>query len=311
MRLPVPLERVATECPLAAVHGPSPLLPGPGAFGAGPFAGVLFEIRCCSRCGLGVTSPLPTPENARALYEDRSSDDFQPDDPPAVASLKRYFAGRDAARFARYAAGATEVLDFSCGNGAFVRALSRALPGARVRGSDVHEEPPPGLPAERYVPFDALDRMPGAFDLVLARHVLEHTYDPVRSLEGLFRLAAPGGVLAIEVPSLETPLRRLFGPHWDGYYVPYHPLHFTQRSLRLALEAAGFRVVATGGAEMPKMGRSLRNVLGGRYGPGHFLAGVALHPLQLLVGSVTRRPVCLRIWGRRPGGASSPLQATA
>lgn len=300
MRPPIPLGLVTAECPLTAVHGPSTLRPAAETFGAGPFAGVLFEIRRCLTCGLGVTSPLPSPEDARALYADRSSDDFQPDDPPAVASLKRRFAERDAARLARYATGATEVLDFSCGNGAFVRALSRALPSARVWGSDVHEEPPPGVPEDRYVPFDALERMPGRFGLILARHVLEHTYDPVRSLEGLHRLASPGGVLAIEVPSFETPLRRLFGRRWDGYYVPYHPLHFTRGSLRLALEAAGFRVVATGGAEMPKMGRSLRNVLGGRYGPVHFLAGVALHPLQLLVGSVTRRPVCLRIWGRRP-----------
>jgi hypothetical protein len=104
----------------------------------------------------------------------------------------------------------------------------------------------------------------------------------------------------VEVPSLETPVRLLFGRAWDGYYVPFHPIHFTRNSLNKAFVEAGLEVVREGKAEMPKMGRSLQNVFRSDYNTALFAAGVLLHPLQIVIGAATRSSVCLRIWGRKP-----------
>jgi SAM-dependent methyltransferase len=299
----VPLTFVPSTCPLAAVHGRSNLREIVEAYGTGPYQDRLFEILECSQCGLGLSSPVPPPEDAAALYADRTSNDFQPDDPGLVARVKALFARRDAARFAKYSGQARKILDYACGNGAFSLALSQLFPAAQVSASDYHDHAPEGLasggPNIQYLPYAKLTEAAGRFDLVVARHVLEHTYTPIEFLRSLRELAAPSGVVALEVPSLDTPLRRIFGRHWDNYYMPYHPLHFTKGSLTLAVEAAGFKVLGIGAAEMPKMGRSLRNVVGGSYTPLLFAAGVALQPVQVMLGWLTGSSVCMRLWARR------------
>ncbi len=51
---------------------------------------------------------------------------------------------------------------------------------------------------------------------------------------------------------------------------------------------------------MPKVGRSLRNLLGCRYNMALFGAGVLLHPLQFAARFLTGQPTCLRLWARKP-----------
>ena len=290
---------IQSSCPLEPVHGSSHLSKAGEAFGARPYDREVFEIHECDRCGLGLTRPLPKPENAGELYSERTSIDFQPEDTSAIAAIKLYFAKRDAASFAKYSPNAKSILDYGCGNGAFTIALRERFSSARVYGTDYHEACPSALKPQEYIPYSALAQKKGQFDLILLRHVLEHTYDPAKFLGELRELLTEGGVLAIEVPRFDTPLRQAFGKHWDGYYVPYHPLHFTPKSLALAAESAGLTVVGEGKAEMPKMGRTLRNLLGCSYNPLLFVAGVALHPVQLGVGLLTNTAVCLRLWARK------------
>jgi SAM-dependent methyltransferase len=287
------------RCPLTASHGPSKVIKFSEAFGAGPYETDTFSILQCSTCGLGITSPVPSPDSSHLLYADRTSGDFQPGDAKLVAVAKDFFARRDARIFARESPAPRSVLDYACGNGAFARALRQILPTAKVYATDYHEEPPAGVPGNTYIPYSRLSERDGEFDLILARHVLEHTYDPTEFLSHLRKLLSKSGVLVIEVPALDTAVRLLFGKRWDGYYVPYHPLHFTKQSLAMAIESAGMKVVSAGTAEMPKMGRSLRNILGCSYNPMLFAAGAVLHPVQVLVGRFTGTAVCLRIWATR------------
>jgi SAM-dependent methyltransferase len=290
---------VQSACPLTPAHGSSKIVKTGEAFGAPPYDRHVFEIYQCDRCGLGLTRPLPSPENAGDLYSERTSNDFQPGDADTVNAIKQYFARHDAAKFAKYSQKLNTILDYGCGNGAFTIALKEQFPNAQVYGTDYHHSPPSGMSAENYVAYADLGNFANRFDLVLARHVLEHTYDPTAFLRSLRELLTPEGILVIEVPSLDTPLRRLFGKYWDGYYVPYHPLHFTRESLALAIESAGLRVVGHGKAEMPKMGRTLRNIFQCPYNPLLFAAGVALQPVQVGVGLATNTAVCLRIWARK------------
>ncbi len=146
------------------------------------------------------------------------------------------------------------------------------------------------------------------FDLVLCRHVLEHTYNPVEFLKGVHDLMRPGGVLLLEVPNLDAPLRRLFGKYWDGYYVPYHPIHFSSAALQRVAVNAGFVPDKFGGCEMPKIGRSLRNMIGCSYNSALFAVGVLLHPLQFAARFLTGQPTCLRLWARKPEQAAEKLE---
>lgn len=272
------------------------------AVGDGQFADRTFTIWECTSCQIGFTDPVPSEETSHLLYEDRESNDFQPDDPKIVSRLKAFAAKRDARRMFRdvRVPDGSYVLDFGCGNGAFSRAVQELYPRASSMGADSHPVPP-NLAESSYYSYNQLRNLNHKFDVILCRHVLEHTYDPVQTLTFLRTLLTDSGTLIIEVPSLETKVKSLFGKYWDGYYAPFHPLHFTRRSLARVLELAGFEVTRQGSAEMPKMGRSIRNVLNCRYGPVLFALGMLLQPVQVGIGLLTGTSVCLRAWARPAG----------
>jgi len=237
------------------------------------------------------------------LYEDRTSCDFQPNDSWLARALKRIAAERDVRALVDVAPlrqPASRMLDFACGNGAFAAAMGTLFPRSAVWATDFHIEAPPML-KNTDIHYAAYRDLPahGPFDLILCRHVLEHTYNPLAFFRSVGDLMNPGGILVIEVPNLQAPLRRLFGKYWDGYYVPYHPIHFSAAALRQAAVSAGLVPEKAGGCEMPKIGRSLRNLIGCGYNGVLFVAGVFLHPVQFAVKSLTGEPTCLRLWARK------------
>jgi SAM-dependent methyltransferase len=272
-------------------------------FGAGHFEKDLFSIYRCRDCGIGITDPLPTEEDSRLLYEERVSCDFQVDDSSWSSALKNYVADRDVRAFTQGIGikdAAPRMLDYACGNGAFALSMRRVFPQSSVWATDYHSEAPEMLKGSGvpYVSYAGLSQSV-PFNIVLCRHVLEHTYDPVMFLCRIGDLIRPNGILIIEVPNFLAPMRKIFGKHWDGYYVPYHPIHFSATALRQAVTSAGFVPQRAGGCEMPKIGRSLRNTIGCQYNSALFIAGVLLHPVQFLAAALTGEPTCLRIWARK------------
>ncbi len=92
----------------------------------------------------------------------------------------------------------------------------------------------------------------GAFDLVLAKDVLEHVAREriVETTRALGRALRPGGTLVVSVPHAVS---------FAGVYVRYgdftHTTAFTEESLRYVLEAAGLSRIANHG---PRFGATLR-----------------------------------------------------
>lgn len=76
-----------------------------------------------------------------------------------------------------------------------------------------------------------------AVDAIVARHVLEHVYDPVGFIHYLTGLTQPDGVLIIEVPDLTD-----FGAHTDSLHFE-HLHHFTVASMSSLLERSGLRPI--------------------------------------------------------------------
>jgi SAM-dependent methyltransferase len=103
--------------------------------------------------------------------------------------------------------------------------------GARIRPINVHDLDPS---AER-------------FDAITLTDVLEHVPYPGRVLRRILALLAPGGCLAVKVPSAPAQITK---ERWRGRLVPgyqptvadnlVHVSHFSAVSLRRALEDAGF-----------------------------------------------------------------------
>ena len=130
------------------------------------------------------------------------------------------------------------LLDIGCGNGAFLRAFSRALPGWTLAGtelSDATRTTVESIPRVEALYTCPLAETPGPFTVVSLVHVLEHIAHLPTLLAAVAEKLEPGGLLFVEVPSsASNPFDLLIADHAS---------HFTRTSLTGALEAAGFRIL--------------------------------------------------------------------
>lgn len=130
------------------------------------------------------------------------------------------------------------LLDIGCGNGSFLSAWSRLIPGWSLCGSEVSEkykarvESIPGV--EKLFACDVPD-IPGSFDVISLVHVLEHIPSPVEVLRQARRKLKPGGLLFVEVPDCEQNVFMLL--------VADHCSHFSPPLLAGVVAAAGFEVL--------------------------------------------------------------------
>ncbi|MCE9563650.1 MAG: class I SAM-dependent methyltransferase [Planctomycetes bacterium] len=86
---------------------------------------------------------------------------------------------------------------------------------------------------------DALAAKFGRPDVLLARHVLEHTHDTPAALEWAAKLVRPGGYVVFEVPDTVRALDRLdYTTVWEE-----HTLYFTPTTLRACVGLGGFEIL--------------------------------------------------------------------
>lgn len=142
----------------------------------------------------------------------------------------------------------TRVLDVGCGAAPGLRYLHER--GITAVGVDVSAAALTAarrlLPNARLVRCD-LDRglpfVPGNFDLVLMSEVVEHVADLRLVLSEVRRVLRPGGALVLTTPNLWD-VRRVVaaagGPPWTGDLDDTHINLQSPRTLRRALEVAGF-----------------------------------------------------------------------
>jgi SAM-dependent methyltransferase len=90
----------------------------------------------------------------------------------------------------------------------------------------------------------------GSFDVIALSDVFEHICDSLEFLQQAGRFLAPDGILYIKVPNarwnaFKQAMLGVLGKApqqgvWDSYE---HVVHYTDRTLRMTLEKAGFEVV--------------------------------------------------------------------
>jgi 2-polyprenyl-3-methyl-5-hydroxy-6-metoxy-1,4-benzoquinol methylase len=137
------------------------------------------------------------------------------------------------------------LLDFGCGNGAFLEQMAQQ--GWQVTGIDVIV--PEELARRAAGRFPVLagslphaDLAPRTFDVITMWQSLEHVHDPLAVLHEARRLLVPGGQLLISVPNLASASFGWFGANWFGLDLPRHLTHFTPTTLHRMLQRAGFHV---------------------------------------------------------------------
>ena len=128
-------------------------------------------------------------------------------------------------------------LDYGCGKGAFLRAISDRLPAWSLVGADLTEtnrSDVEGIPGAEYVTIPKLEAN-RRFDLISLIHVVEHLANPAQVLVELASMLTETGLIVIQVPRYET------NPF--DLVVFDHLSHFSGRSLRSLATLAGLDVL--------------------------------------------------------------------
>lgn len=270
------------------------------------YSGQTLDLLRCGTCGFAQPAARPAlPRFFDRLYDQRWSDEwieseFQADYKDVIfrgildtlarrldpSRRKLLDVGAHAGRFialARQQGWAAEGLELNPKTAAYAARRTRAT----VRQLNVHE----------------VDAATAAFDAITVTDVLEHIPDPIGVLTRIAALLAPGGWTAVKVPSGPGQLRK---EQWRGRLVPgYRPTladnlvhvnHFSPRSLRIALERAGFRdvVITPGAPELPAgsgwRGAVSRSVRRGLHQAARILPGGIDLPVTLNLQAYARRP---------------------
>jgi len=142
-----------------------------------------------------------------------------------------------AARYLRQFGDARTILDLGCGTGEFGRLAGGAVEVHGVDSDPLAVEAASRWGRARLADLDAepLPFADASFDAVLAKDIFEHLHKPGHVAREAARVLRPGGIIVASVVMARP--RRV----WADYT---HVRGFTERSARMLLEDAGFRVEA-------------------------------------------------------------------
>jgi SAM-dependent methyltransferase len=134
----------------------------------------------------------------------------------------RYYAGL--AR--RYGPSRGRVLEIGCGLGHLLGWLADRY---QVFGADINlwalEQASRNVPQASYLIASAeeLGVFPDStFQIVIAKHIVEHLPHPQRAISEMSRVLASGGLLVLATPNLDSPMRSVKKERWIGYQDPTH-----------------------------------------------------------------------------------------
>lgn len=138
---------------------------------------------------------------------------------------------------------AGRLLDVGC-------ALGHFLEVAGERFDAVGVEPDPSTSAQARAAglsvitgtLAAVTAPPGGFDVVTLLHVIEHLDSPHRTLQRVSRLLAPGGVVMIETPTIDSVWFRHAPQRWRQL-IPDHYFFFSRATLSALLYRCGLQPI--------------------------------------------------------------------
>ncbi len=212
--------------------------------------GVETKIVRCLDCHAVYQQPTLLPEsNPYSEYSAEEYFYFQ-------QSQEKILYGEKLANFAENILGKPgKMLELGCGRGDLLRgAVNR---GWEVRGVEMTEsfavvaQDLKDIEVE-FAPIETCNSLKEVYDVVILAAILEHLYEPVKTLKMIRSALQPGGLIFIDVPnecSLSTIVgnsyMRLRGRDWainlSPTFPPFHVVGFCPTSLRRLLTSVGFR----------------------------------------------------------------------
>lgn len=204
----------------------------------------------CRACGTLFQEPMPTAADLA---------DFYPSDYHSMTHaglLNRIRNLMRIKRLAKLMAGKGAILDYGCGDGAFLVQAAESMPHQSFWGFEIAAHAETIVLAGGAVTIvkgdlpDLLAVLP-ACSLITLNHVIEHLPDPHAVVTSLAARLLPSGVFEGQTPAADSLERSVFGRRWSGYHAPRHTVIFSRKGLCCMLERCGLSAAVTQGAFNP------------------------------------------------------------
>jgi 2-polyprenyl-3-methyl-5-hydroxy-6-metoxy-1,4-benzoquinol methylase len=194
----------------------------------------------CNQCGLAYTNPRPASKDLMASYAIIDDPLYLQEREGRVLTFSHHLTPIE--KMATLPG--RKLLDVGCYTGVFLDIAAAngweawgvdpsrwAVEQARSRGLNVVE----GTLA-------SADWPDGAFDVVTMWDVIEHVGDPLGELRQAWRVLRPGGLAVVHTMDIDSLFSRILGGRWP-WLMEMHIYYFSQRTLKVMLEQAGFQVI--------------------------------------------------------------------
>lgn len=212
-----------------------------------------YQLAHCAACGHVATAPRLRESDLPDLYgtfyprKNICADDVAREAAKvknAFACLGRWWNGTD--NQGQYNVGNGEImLDVGCGSGTSL--LEAKALGATAFGIEADPNVRPIAAALGLtIHFGNLQDKPfpeQAFDLIVMNQVVEHLPDPDEGLCALSERLTPAGRMVLVFPNTASLWRRISGPRWINWHVPYHLHHFDRVHFERMARRCGLEVV--------------------------------------------------------------------
>ena len=234
-----------------------------------------YNYSCCDQCGTVFQDPMPSAEQIAAFYPDEY-EQYQPERAKRVKNLQRgalravhgyrhlevpavYIAmghvlGRTKYRDTPFYSAGHRALDIGCGNGKYLNKLCSL--GWDAEGVEFNESAVDVCRSSGLTVFHGdlhSAAFPDAsFDMVSARHVIEHIPDPNAFISEIARILRPGGCLYLRTPNSKALGRKPFGKYWYPNEVPRHLVLFASGNLTLLAGRHGLKKLRVTTQSSPK-----------------------------------------------------------
>lgn len=203
----------------------------------------------CKNCKLVYVDPQPTATELGRFYSDDFWQHVYDEHDRIGYELNQATEAKDALRLVRSIElkGGKRLLDIGCGYGYFLKE-------ARDEGFEIAGIEPSKYMLEKANAFlggevitlggyEKTDDLEGCFDVVTMFAVIEHLRDPADALRRIFNRLNPGGLLLLTTGMTGDILEKVIRGYsmWIDY--PQHLWVFSQSSIRMILDAAGYDIV--------------------------------------------------------------------
>lgn len=206
----------------------------------------LFHLGQCDTCGLHFQVPRPLPFRIPSFYPDGYVTYVESGWSLSRWLVRRYYA-HEAGVMTRLIGASGQILDVGCGAGQSLKVFAQregwSVSGVEIDARSVHAAREHGL----FVwdgRFEVAPLEPESFDLVRMSHYLEHVLDPLANLQRAHHVLKPGGLLYVEIPSIESWDFAFWGRYWGALHFPRHLIFPARRHMRALLARAGFTLLA-------------------------------------------------------------------